>query len=522
MTTTMNRQFKRWAHLAVALGFSFGAAACDELLEVDLPAQLGDDALEDPAGAESVVITLIEHFEQAVDLMVWQFHGHEDGGEIYLASPGTNAGDMTYGTDASGGPRSSVQLGTTSGYEGWFQELTTSIRFSRFLHQKLADEWTVAQVPLRARYLAFSSLYEGAALTRLGESMCEVALESGPLQAPNDVLALAETTLGRALTELAALPGGDVALPYGISTSAKAMAYGLRAQARWMKGDLTGAASDAAQVPNGFTAYVTRDANAARNNKAYFAGTENRYAELYDVVNWWRPANRTNPATGQQWPAVIPFTGYVFLGILPDGRAVRDDGLPIRRTGANPGGTGGLPVMPGIEPTAVADTRVPFFLGQVAGAGGAAARAIHQKYANAGADIPLVNWKEMILIRAEQVGGQGAIDLVNQIRTADGLPRVTYITGATATPEQIRYMIIEERRRSLFLEGRFLMTKIKNTDLLWFPRAQGQTPGAGRALGGGVRFHMPNSEYLYNPNTNGDLNLRGTKCAVNERPVITV
>src|SRR6185503_18219184 len=142
----MNRQMKRWAYLAVVLGLSFGIGACDSLLEVELPAQLGDDALEDPAGAETVIGTMIEHYEQAVDLMIWQFHGHEDGGEIYLASPGTNAGDVTYGTDAVGGPRSSVQLGTSTGYEGWFQEMATSIRFSKFLHTKLDKEWTVAQV----------------------------------------------------------------------------------------------------------------------------------------------------------------------------------------------------------------------------------------------------------------------------------------------------------------------------------------------------------------------------------------
>ncbi len=509
-----NRQRKRWAHLAVVLGLSFGIGACDSLLEVELPAQLGDDALQDPAGAETVVITIIEHYEQAVDLMIWQFHGHEDGGEIYLASPGTNAGDVTYGTDAVGGPRTSVQLGTSVGYEGWFTELSTSIRFSKFLHEKLEKEWTVAQVPNRLRYLAFSSLYEGAALTRLGESMCETSLNNGPLLAPNDVLTQADAALTRALTEIAALPGGDVALPYGVATSAKNMAYGLRAQARWMKGDLANAAADAALVPNGFTAWATRDANQARNNKAYFAGTQNRYAELYDVVNWWTASNRTNPATNQPWPAIIPFTGYTYLGILPDGRAVRDDGLPIRLPGAKTGT--GLTV----EPTAVADTRVPFFLGQVGGAGGAAARPIHKKYDTEGSDIPTVNWKELILIRAEAVGGQGAIDLVNVLRTSDKLPLVTYATAGNAV--QIRQMIIEERRRALFLEGRFLMTKIKNPDILWFPRAQGQTPGAGRALGGGVRFTMPNNEYLYNPNTNGDLNLRGTKCAPNEKPILTV
>jgi hypothetical protein len=209
----MNKQMKRWGRLAVVLGFAFGASACDKLLEVELPAQLGDDALDDPSGAEAVVGSMIEHYEQAVDLMVWQLHGHEDGGEIYLASPGTNAGDMTYGIDAVGGPRSSVQLGTSTGYEGWFQEMTTTIRFSKFLHGKLEKEWTVTQVPNRARYMAFTSIYEGAALTRLGETMCETAIDNGPLLAPNEVLDMAITSLTRSLTEIAALPGGDVAMP---------------------------------------------------------------------------------------------------------------------------------------------------------------------------------------------------------------------------------------------------------------------------------------------------------------------
>ena len=512
----MNGHMRRWAHLGVVLGFAVGMSGCSKLLEVELPAQLGDDALDDPSGAEAVVGTYIEHFEEALDLMVWQFHGHEDGGEIYLASPGTNAGDMTYSTDATGGPRSTVQLGTSTGYEGWFLELSTSMRFARFLHDKLDKTWTVAQVPNRTKYLAFSSLYEGAALARLGESMCETAINNGPLLAPADVLGQAETVLTRALTELAAVTGGDAALPYGIATSAKTMAYGLRAQERWMKGDLAGAAQDAALVPNNFVAYVTRDDNAARNNKAYFAGTQNRYAELYDVNDWWvkTVSNKNNPVTGQPWPAVIPFTGWTYLGILPNGRAVYDDGLPVRRTGAK--------VIAGalIDATAVADTRVPFFLGQVGGSGGSAARPIHRKYADGGTDIPLVNWKEMILIRAEAAGGQQAITFVNQLRTVDGLPQVTYANPADA--KQIKYMLIEERRRALFLEGRYYPAKIKNVDILWFPRAQGQTPGAGRALSGGVRFTMPNNEYLYNPTTNGDLNLRGTKCAQNERPVLTI
>src|SRR5690606_2682984 len=125
----------------------------------------------------------------------------------------TNAGDMTYSTDAVGGPRSNVQLGTAQGYEGWFHELATTVRFAGFLHGKLESEWTPQQVPNRARFMAIASLYEGAALTRMGESLREVALNGGELMPPDEVLGMAEATLTRALTEIAALPEGDLELP---------------------------------------------------------------------------------------------------------------------------------------------------------------------------------------------------------------------------------------------------------------------------------------------------------------------
>jgi hypothetical protein len=496
----------RYASLAATLVFALGVGACDKLLEVDLPAQLGDEALDDPSGADSQISTLIEHFEQGIDLTTWQFHGHEDGGEIRLASPGTNAGDMTYSVSAVGGPQSSAQIGG-GGYEGWFQEFMTSRRFANFLHDKLEKSWTVQQVPKRQQYLAISSIYLGAVLNTVGSSLCETSLDGGKLMTPNEVLTQAETMLTRGITEIGTT---DFAMPFGISTSARTMAYGLRAQVRWMMGNKTGALADAQLVPQGFTAWVTRDSSPARRNKSYWAGTLSRYAELYDVNNWWKPADRVNPVTKQPWPTNIPFTGYPYLGILPDGRAVRDDGLPIRRTGA-------LATVPGVEPTAVADPRVNFFLGQISGLG-SGQRPIHLKYPAIDSDIPVVNWKEMVLIRAEIQGGQAAIDLVNQLRDFDKLPRVTYVNPANA--QQVRYMIVEERRRALFLEGRFYFTKLQNTDLLWFPRAQGQTPGAGRALEGGVRFIMPNNEFLLNPNAK--LEDRGTKCDVNQRPVITV
>jgi hypothetical protein len=302
------------------------------------------------------------------------------------------------------------------------------------------------------------------------------------------------------------------------------MAYGLRAQNRYMKGDMTGAAADAALVPQGFFAYSTREAGAARRNLAWYEGTSGSYMEMYDPISseagcaggtlcasgWWQ-SPLPNPATGRPWGDIIPFTGYSNLGILPDGRAVSDEGIPVRTAVGPSPWNNRIGVVAGATP----DTRVRQIVASITGKGGNG--VLPNRYTDEGSDIPLVNWKEMFLIRAEAAGGQTAIDLVNTIRTADGLPRVTYITGATATPQQIRYMILEEKRRSLFEEGRYVYTMLKNPDVSWFPRAAGGTRYKKRNLQGGVRWIMPNSEYQDNENLS--LADRATGCGNVEKPV---
>ena len=133
---------------------------------------------------------------------------------------------------------------------------------------------------------------------------------------------------------------------------ALATAYGLRAQLRWMAGDRAGALADAERVPKGFVALVKREPG-VRQNTAYFEGTFSRRTALLEVNDTW---TGTNPVTGQPWPSPIPFTGWWDLGILPDGRAVRDDGLPIRTAG---------PHRTPIEDTAIPDTRVKTSFGPI-------------------------------------------------------------------------------------------------------------------------------------------------------------
>jgi hypothetical protein len=482
----------RRAGAALLLGLSVAVlSGCADLLDVELPAQLTDAALADPKGAQMLVNTFIAHFESAYDYHVYDMLGREDAGEVYLCGPMCGV----------------AQFQTSS---GTFTPFSKSLRFSRELYEKLDKEWGASEVPLRARFMATASLYQGAVLGWMGSTLCEVSLNGGKLQSPAETLTQAEAMLTRAIGEIGT---ADFPLQNGISTSARTMAYGLRAQVRWMKGDLTGARTDAEQVPTGFVAWVTREAgltstganDVTRQNRGWYSGTGGAFFEVYDPIDWWK-STVPNPVTGRVWPAILQFTGYTNLGILPDGRAIGDDGIPVR-TAVGPAPWNNRI---GVAAGAVADTRVRHTNAQIQGK--QAIGPVPAKHNGEASDHALVNWKEMVLIRAEAVGGQGAIDLVNTLRTADGLPRVTYASATNAT--QIKYMIIEERRRALFDEGRYFYTKLRNLDLLWFPRDAGGTRAKSHALRGGMRFTMPNTEFINNTNLN--TGLMGTGCTTQE------
>jgi hypothetical protein len=489
----------RWRSLIVAASV-LGVTACDGLLDVDLPSQLTDQALEDPNGAGDQVNSVIAHFECGYSTFAYWIGGSEDvldpQGAVYYAS-GAHRYDAF---PDSGDCDQTAQSGA------FYTQFTVASAMARSVYDRMNGEaaWTDAQVPNKQRLSTISALYTAASLDWFGELFCEMTVDAGPLMNPDQTLALADDWVERALGHISA--DGDFELPHEITPGpggAEALAYALRARILWAQGDLPGAADAASMVPQGFVAHVTRGGGLTRRNKVYQQGTETRYASVAGVNDWWE--GPPNPATGAAWPDVIPFTGYLHLGILPDGRAVRDDGLPIRLDG---------PHRTAVEDAAVADTRVPTQFSNALQGGGTG--YVPVKYTSDSDPIPFVNWEEIWLIRAEAEGGQAAIDLVNEIRAAHELPLVTYADPNSAV--QIRQMILEEKRRSLWLEARYLATKIQNTDVLWFPRAQGRTPSQGVEYLGGVRLLMPNGEYDLNENiSRAD---RATGCAVEQRPVL--
>lgn len=451
--------------LALAAGITTG---CDGLLDVELPGSISEESLYDPGQAALLVTSAIANVECGFsDFIATNASGNED---VLLRITGWWGGSHEYDDAPS---TSDCNRGDTS--FGWWSPLQKGRYLAEGAYERIS-EWDVAN---KERLLAQAAIYASIPYDIFGEYFCEVSVEEGPLLSPDQTLAISEEWLTKALAHIQTT--GDFALPAGISSSARQYAYALRARVRWARGDEAGALQDAAQVTPGFVAFATRDGGGERTRWNRMVAGHNNFGinTVIGPVDWWN---------GGGWPAVIPYTGYRDLAILPDGRAISDDRYPITTSA---------------DPAAIRDTRVPVRDEKKLTNG--FPRWTQQKYPDLDADIPLANWEEVWLIRAEIEGGQPAIDYVNEIRAFHGLPLVTYLDPSDA--EGIEEMIIEERRRSLFLEGRFWSTKIRED--LWFPRGTGGTPYP-YAYQNGIRMVMPESEFEINPNLQPSQ--RGTMC----------
>jgi hypothetical protein len=396
------------------------------------------------------------------------------------------------------------------------------------VYDKITGEWSLGAGG--ERLAAIAAIYVATTLNHFGTFYCEGAIDSSDLIQSSAFLVMAEQWVDRALTHIAAY--GDFGMPNNAAPSAQNTALGLRAQIRWAAGNLAGAAADAGTVlaadPD-FTAFITREAGDTRRNRVFQAGgspTRAGFSGILGINNWWNSANNRppNPATGLPWPTVIPHTGYIFLGILPDGATTDAAGIPVRWANEQRA--------PNEQPVplgngAVADNRT---LTHFASIQGPQKREVPAKYDDDADDMPAISWRELTLIRAgwentTNNSQANAIALVNTLRTFHGLPTISgaYAASLAGNQAATRAMLFEEARREFFAEGvgRFWAVKIKNTDLAWFPRRQGQTPANGYNLQGGVRLHFPNNEYTNNPSINaaGGLALRGSGCPAAEAPI---
>jgi hypothetical protein len=519
----------RGAARALALGVSVGATgACDSLLEVELPHLLTDDAIAGAATAETQVNSAIALFECGYTAFGVTSLGNEDamqsiagvfgGGHGYVATPATGTCDSSSTSaawfDQIMGARAMLSTAPS-------RFAATSQGVGRGVYDRLIDDGWVSQVSGGERLAALASLYVAMSLTHMGEFLCEAAIDGSDLLTPTDVLGMAEDWItNRALGHIT--NAGGFTMPFGIGPTATNLALAVRARIRWANRDYAGAAADANTVLGAapsFVAWVTRENGVTRRNKIFHNTRDVGFSGMLGVNTWWNPAiRRPNPVTGQPWPNPIPFTGYLFLGIMPDGRTLDVGNIPvrwaeeIRDVNRNP-----VPLNNG----AVSDTRVPHIF---KGIQGPQPQDVPARFAAEGDDVPYMTWEELQLMRADrehQLGNlANAIAIVNAIRSSKSLPQIsgaylTTLSDGTDDANDVRWLLLEERRREFFSEGaRYWSTKIQNTDVLWFPRLEGQTPFQSYNLQGGVRQTFVTDEYTQNPHfvAAGGLDARGTGC----------
>ena len=493
-------KMRRWlGRVAAMAALCVSAGACDELLQVELPGQVTEEATFVPEQARLLVNSAIADVECGLsDFTAFEGAGFDDNTTRTVGWWGGRfERPVTPGT-------ANCSTGETS--VGWFTPLQKGRWMAEQVYGYLESDWT--GLSDREELMGTAALYAGIVYTHYGEFFCEVMADQGPLMTWQEALAEGEAWFDKAITHINT--AGDYSIATGVTTSALTMAHLLRARAQFKQDDASKNAdilADLAAVPQGFESFITREGGAERTrwNRVYSAHTGLGWVVLLGPVYWWTGTSSNQPdyLGGGPWPATIPFTGYWDLAILPDGRAVTDAGFPITIDDAG----------------SVADPRVQGVETTVGGIGGGTGPNDYQgweqrKYTSQDADFPMAKWEEAWLTRAQIEGGQTAIDLVNEIRTAHGLPTVTYLTGAS-DPDDIKIMVLEEIRRTHFLEpGRWWSTKLHND--LWFPRGEGadiwnfgyQT---------GVRMVYPNNEFTLNPNLTTDD--QGSACDPDQNPV---
>jgi hypothetical protein len=276
----------------------------------------------------------------------------------------------------------------------------------------------------------------------LGMSMCEAAFDLQPQINQAAMFAAAEARFSTAITAATAAGGAT-------GDSLKAAAYVGRARVRLYQGNKAGAASDAQQVPAGFVLYASMGSDDNRRYNRVFASTGQFGDYTVDTLS----RNLTTEGKVDPRSAVIAY--------------------------------------PNTRP---ADGQTPIY--------GPA------KYTGDASPIRIATWDEAQLIYAEaQLPGNpaAAIAAINALRDAYNAANPTgtqipHYSGATDAAS-VQQLVIEERRRALFVEG------FRNYDMQRFNiqftglEATGQPfPLKGGNYGNTTCLPLPDIERFNNPN----------------------
>ena len=248
-------------------------AACDKLLDIENPASVPIEALEDPALMQTLESASIQQFQCAFVNYVGT--AGVLSGEYWVSSNFVNSHPWEW--------RGVVQIKSEPG--GCPGRNATSLGFYAPMQQaqfqlddlfERASTFTDAEVPNRQRMLVEARAYSGYAHLLLGETMCEMALDGGPKMTKQEVWAVAEERFSEAITLATAL--GSTGDPLSLRN----MAIAGRARTRLDGGKLAEAAADARLVPAGFVRNAEfSTSNQNRENRIFNMTVTNRFISVH-------------------------------------------------------------------------------------------------------------------------------------------------------------------------------------------------------------------------------------------------
>jgi len=362
-----------------------GTAGCSGILDAELPGRIPTELLDDPTVAATLATSVVADFECAYSNYVASVGIMSD--QFLGASGNANAKDWgTKNIVENNAPNATASCAANLG-------AYTPLQTARFQSEDIAGRlaaWTDQQAGTAlAPLIARTKVIGAYAYLLLGEGYCAMRFDrANTILTPAQVLAIAETKFSEAITAAGGVSGD-------VGAQLLNLARVGRARTRLNLKNNSGAAADAALVTAGFTFSATRSADInTRNNDAFVVLTEQGHGSV-------APEFRSLTVGGTADPRVVVRFG------------------PDVNLSAN--------AFDGVTPLYVV-TNKNF------------SRADPMRVASA---------IEAELIRAEALGGQQAVDIVNARRAALSLPPYTGATDDAA----VRTLILDERNREFFMEG---------------------------------------------------------------------
>jgi len=415
-----------WLLLFLLAAASACSGIADRLLSADTPSRLAEGEFLVPQNAALIVSSAVADFECAYG--------------AYVVTSGLAAGELVDASQTAARwsyDRRNV-LPSDAAYAtgacdansiGVYTPVSTA-RFTADQALGLLENWTDAQVANRTRLIGRAALYAGLSYVLLAEGFCTAAVNLGPELSTEQILDSAEVRFTRAIE--AATAAAD---PATVNA-----AYVGRARTRRDKGDMAGAASDAAKVPLSFVLNATADNTSSRRNNRVYAQNNNTNSGVTIA-----PAYRALTVQGSPDPRVV---------VVDQNRTAGDQ---INRI------------------------------------------FTQTKYASLTASMPIVSGVEAQLILAEAQGASGGgVTTINALRARAGvgLPPLT-----AAEIADFQNTVYEERRRELFLQGtRWFDLRRGNLPLVPAP---GTTYSKGGSYGDQRCWPLPDVERFGNPTLGG-------------------